>query len=74
MDGGFRIISLTGLAISAGNNGTTSANFSFCDVMPFDSSEYSNWAMNNSGPEEIDGKSNLFINRKSSNARQLKKP
>ena len=49
MDGGFRIISLTVLAISAGNNGTTCAIFSFFDVMPFDSSEYSNCAMNNSG-------------------------
>ena len=70
MDGRFRIISLTGLAISASNNGTTCVNFSFCDVMPFDSREYSNWVMNNSGSEEIDGKSTLFIYRKSNNARQ----
>ena len=32
----------------------------------------SNWTMNNSESEEIDEKFILFINRKSSNARQLK--
>ena len=61
MDGRFRIISLTCLAISTGNNGTTCANFSFCDIMPFYFGEYSNWAMNNPGSEKIDVKPILFI-------------